>query len=551
MNARFNGRTVAALLALALLAACPTSDEGDGGGKETVGTPGAIVSPICGANGSEVLILVDTSARMGLSSGYLQGSKTLSRSDLVVDVLKKSLPHLKKAVDFGLMTFPYEGKKDKNGDPRVCPTSCGAGPVQVEPGSPYGWIVSSLEHIEVGGFAGVGNALEAARAWYSGHPAAGRVRSVMLFTGGGAECGGEAVAQAAALLSDGIPTYVFSFANSPDLDGPVAAIAAAGGRPSAHATGAYLVYPGMDILIGQGPDSSTPETCNGIDDDCDGVVDEGLVQACSTACGTGEQVCGAGAWSACVVDTPNAELCNGVDDDCDGDVDEDFDDGLPCMATNGGCKAVGVKVCKADGSGTYCDAHVQDPGPEVCDGLDNDCDGSTDEGLAEACATPCGAGHRACSHGLWGACVVDVPNVEVCDGLDNDCDGAVDEDLVGDACETACGTGHRACVAGIMGACVIDVPNVELCNGVDDDCDGLVDEGFNVGQACGVKEGSCSGHGELACSADGLESFCNAVLGAGGAEECDGVDNDCDGLVDEGASCPDGQVCFKGACVYD
>lgn len=64
-----------------------------------------------------------------------------------------------------------------------------------------------------------------------------------------------------------------------------------------------------------------PERCDGEDQDCDGFVDEGVVQACAE--GPGVQACEAGAWGACEAPAPPPETCNGVDDDGDGEVDED------------------------------------------------------------------------------------------------------------------------------------------------------------------------------------------------------------------------------------
>ena len=65
----------------------------------------------------------------------------------------------------------------------------------------------------------------------------------------------------------------------------------------------------------------------------------------------------------------------------------------------------------------------------ICDGLDNDCDGSTDEDLVQECVTECERGIEACVEGRWIGCTARQPSEEACDGFDNDCDALVDEAL--------------------------------------------------------------------------------------------------------------------------
>ena len=152
------------------------------------------------------------------------------------------------------------------------------------------------------------------------------------------------------------------------------------------------------------------EVCDGIDNNCDGQIDENNV-CCE----------------------PSDEICDGQDNDCDGEVDEDD----VCCVT---------EVC--DGEDNDCDGEVDEdnvccePSEEICDGQDNDCDGEVDEdGVCESPDEP------ECSR-------------EICDGKDNDCDGEVDEDGV---CNSPVSPGLPEC-------------SREICDGKDNDCDGQVDE---------------------------------------------------------------------------
>jgi hypothetical protein len=129
--------------------------------------------------------------------------------------------------------------------------------------------------------------------------------------------------------------------------------------------------------------TSTTETCNGLDDDCDGAVDEdfdctaGEEVACTTVCGsTGVGLC----TMSCSLPpadrcTPATEVCNGRDDDCDGQCDEDFD---CCRGESGAC----TTTCGSTGSGlcsSVCTYLLCTPPAETCNGADDDCDGSPDE----------------------------------------------------------------------------------------------------------------------------------------------------------------------------
>ena len=183
----------------------------------------------------------------------------------------------------------------------------------------------------------------------------------------------------------------------------------------------------------EAPCVATAETCNGLDDDCDGEVDEGAKNACG--------VCG----------PLPLEACNGKDDDCDGLTDEGLTNAC------GGCGEAPPEAC--NGQDDDCDGEIDegvtnncggcgDTAPEICNGKDDDCDGEVDEGLG------------------CGGCVP-LPE-EICDGYDNDCDGQIDEGFV---VGTQCSSGSGACV--VSGVVVCDEPGSEpptLCDAKPRDC---------------------------------------------------------------------------------
>jgi hypothetical protein len=117
------------------------------------------------------------------------------------------------------------------------------------------------------------------------------------------------------------------------------------------------------------------------------------------------------------------EICDGKDNDCDGVADEGFATGGPCSVGVGGCQRTGTLVCTADGSGTQCSATAGAPQTEICNSVDDDCDGTVDEGFDQD-----GDGYTTCG----GDCADTVASVhpgavEVFNGVDDDCNGRIDD----------------------------------------------------------------------------------------------------------------------------
>ena len=208
-----------------------------------------------------------------------------------------------------------------------------------------------------------------------------------------------------------------------------------------------------------------PESCNGADDDYDGVVDDNLIgNLCPKqqgVCNGARQQCIGGAWQSCTTST--------------------YGDDYESVETR-------------------------------CDNKDNDCDNSVDENLVRSCGVTstgaCTMGTETCSSGSWSACTAVFPTNEICDGIDSDCDGVPDgsENLGTQQCYDiankqyagigACSYGYYECTdSGWSADCIGDVaPAAEICdNGADDDCDGYAD----------IEDDECRCDDDGDCPADG------------------------------------------------
>ncbi len=254
------------------------------------------------------------------------------------------------------------------------------------------------------------------------------------------------------------------------------------------------------------PDVTPPdEVCEGTEDeDCDGAVDEdcpctpmGSTRPCGDdrgECVAGMQTCEGAGWGACEGAVgPSAETCNGLDDDCDGAIDGIVE---ACGVDIGAC-TTGTRTCTM---GSFGACSGTSPTAEVCDGVDNDCDGVVD-GFTRACGTSmglCTVGTETCTGGVFGACSGAGASTEVCDAAraDEDCDGASNEGCACDdgdtrACGTCAGATETCDLSGTWGACS-RTPATETCDATDEDCDGTTDEGTTCGMCTQVNNGSRS-----------------------------------------------------------
>ncbi|MCK6546928.1 discoidin domain-containing protein [Myxococcota bacterium] len=138
-----------------------------------------------------------------------------------------------------------------------------------------------------------------------------------------------------------------------------------------------------------------------------------------------------------------------------------------------------------------------------------------------------------------------LPIGELCDGVDNDCNGEVDDGLPDVTCGVgACEVTMSTCANGATQYCVPGEPQTEACNGIDDDCDGTIDDGVLMtsyrdgdGDGYGVPQitaEACSIPGGFADNPEDCDDT-RADVHPGAAEICgDNLDNDCDGAIDEG-----------------
>jgi hypothetical protein len=359
------------------------------------------------------------------------------------------------------------------------------------------------------------------------------------------------------------------------------------------------------------------EECDGVDNDCNGTVDDDYdldgdgVTTCDGDCDDSNDTVFPG----------GEELCDELDNNCDGnlaasEVDDDADGWMVC---DGDCDdddpamtpldadGDGASSCDGDCDDTDPDANLLDVDGDGFSSCDDDCDDNDPSVWPEdadgdgysLCTGDCddndaglnpadvdGDGVSSCD----GDCVDGDPanfpgNAEICDHQDNNCDGLVDDDdatVTGQALWYADldGDGHGddetsylRCFAppgtlDTAGDCDDGEPLIhpgatEICDGVDNDCDGDLDEEDAFGCEAHYADLDGDGHGVLAdsrCLCDGEAPHTslsggdcddtNPFIHPDHAEDCNGIDDDCDTLVpaDEVDGDGDGQMICDGDC---
>lgn len=293
---------------------------------------------------------------------------------------------------------------------------------------------------------------------------------------------------------------------------------------------------------------TVPEICDGIDSDCDGVIDNGFdvdgdgLSICNGDCNDNNSA----------INLSASEICNGIDDNCNSQTDEGFDiDTDNFTICNGDCDdanaliypgapevldlldnncdgqideglspdADGDGITVADGDCDDTNASVNPNATELCNGIDDNCNTQVDEGFDLDADT-----FTICNGDCDDTNALIYPGApEVLDSLDNNCNGQIDEGFTPDS--DADGDGFSLS----EGDCNDADPNInpgatELCNGIDDNCNSTIDEGFDL-----------DGDGETSCEGDCNDN--DSLVNTSAIELCNSIDDNCDTFINEGLAC--------------
>ncbi len=306
-----------------------------------------------------------------------------------------------------------------------------------------------------------------------------------------------------------------------------------------------------------GQTTGTPEICNGLDDDCNGVIDNmptDVGASCGVTgtgeCSLGQTVCLNGSLQCAGELGPTPERCNMLDDDCDGTVDEMVvDAGQPCGSGTGECEP-GVTQCVM---GMLMCTGGQGPVPETCDGLNNDCDASVDEEVptvGDTCGTggmgSCSAGSIQCISGMLECVGGTSGGTETCNAADDDCDGDIDE---GDLCDGGIcqnGTCASRCIPGEFPC----PPGTK--------CQGTPPNDFCVTDPCANTPcpNDAEGNAQTCIDQGGAGvcvSLCSTLPPCNNGTVCRGTDGICvpDTCQYLPEKCADNELCINMQCVVD